>query len=81
MAYSLKQNTAFNTDVRRDGFHEYQAELAELLLKTVMTGTTVISLTDFQNYKDDIKVFRSGLYIFNQDHTFVGDIRHFREPG
>ncbi len=49
------------------------------MLKTVARGTAVNPLTDFQNYKDDIKVFRSGLYIFNQDHTFVGDIRHFWE--
>jgi len=47
--------------------------------KMLVRGTAVNSLTDFQNYKDDIKVFRSGLYIFNQDHTFVGDIRHFFE--
>lgn len=45
--------------------------------KMLVRGTAVNPLTDFQNYKDDIKVFRSGLYIFNQDHTFVGDIRHF----
>lgn len=77
---NTSKHTAFNGDVRRDGIHKCQPELlSRAVANKLYEGTAVNSLTDFQNYKDDIKVFRSGLYIFNQDHSFVGDIRHFRE--
>lgn len=33
-------------------------------------------LTYFQNYKDDMQVFRSRFYVFNQAHCVVVNIRH-----
>lgn len=52
-------------------------QIRKRVVSTVLSGQDSSALlTYFQNYKDDMQVFRSWFYIFNQAHGVVVNIRH-----
>lgn len=52
-------------------------QIRKRVVSTVLSGQDSSALlTYFQNYKDDMQVFRSWFYVFNQAHGVVVNIRH-----